>query len=272
VPGTAERIVALIALENHTKSEINISPGTHCILPIERLRAMLGKQRGNAAFGVLGEVAQYMTQRQVSGLPLEDLQAQFHGFLRGPIAVARGYTREQLIDAAVRSVSAFGKVDDFFEESEPRDAPRHTIRTAQFLKTLKREVAGDDPAIKARFEKILRPSQELPELTVDYAFRRWMLQITSLPATAKQAAHALRESQSKLYEIDLIRKNMQGNEVTPVLLVNDDVLYNQPLSSIAEDEATRMLDRLDRLAKSNGLELLRAPSPFEAADIVAAWS
>ncbi len=99
-----------------------------------------------------------------------------------------------------------------------------------------------------------------------------MLQITSLPATVKQAAHALRESQSKLYEIDLIRKNMQGNEVTPVLLVNEDVLYNLPLSSIAEDEANKMLDRLDRLAKSNGLELLRASSPFEAADVVAAWS
>jgi len=232
---------------------------------------MLGRQRGNATHGVLKEVAEYLTHRQQAGVPLEQLQAQFHGFKLGPTAIARGYSREQLIDAAVRTISAFGKADDLFEEEEAREAPRHTIRTAEFLKTLKREVAGDDPAIKARFEKVLKPSHDLPELTVDYAFRHWMLQITSLPATPKQAAHALRESQSKLYEIDMIRKNMEGNVIAPVLLVNEDVLYNLPSSS-AEDEARKMLDRLERLAKSNGLEMLRSASAFEAADAVAALS
>ncbi|MGJ7490204.1 hypothetical protein [Variovorax sp. ZT4R33] len=261
--------MALVALEGHPSSEIKLSPGTHSILPIERLRAMLGRQRGNSAHGILREVAEFLTHRQQAGVPMEQLQAQFHGFTLGPASVARGYDLDQLVNAAVRSVSAFGQATDLVNDEEAREAPRHTVRTAEFLKTLKREVAGDDADIKSRFEMTLKPSQELPELTVDYAFRRWMVQITSLPATPRQAVHALRESQSKLYEIDVIRKNMEGNMIMPVLLINEDVLYNLPTTS-AEDEARTMLDRLTLLAKSSGLEILQSASAFEAADLVAA--
>lgn len=269
LPGTGERIVALVSLEPHESSQASLSAGTYSVLAPERLRAMLGRQRGNAALGVLREVADFMTQRQQAGLPVAELQAPFHGFKMGPSFVARGYSVEQLLDAAVRSVSAFGNADDLVDDEDAREAPRHTVKTAEFLKTLKRHVAGDNSDIKSRFERKMRPSSALPDLTVDYSFKHWMVQITSLPTTPKQASHAQREAQSKLYEIDLLRKSMDGNHVSPILLINEDALSGgNPLQET--DEAVRMLDRLRLLAKTDGIELMGASSPEAAAGLVLA--
>lgn len=259
----------MIALEPHESSSTNLSAGTYCVLPPERLRAMLGRQRGTAAAAVLRNVADFLTQRQSAGLPVAELQAQYHGFKVGPSFVGRGYSVEQLLDAAVRSISAFGKADDLVDEEEAKDAPRHTIKTAEFLKTLKRYVAGEDPELKQRFEKVLRPRADLPDLTVDYAYQRWMIQATSLPATKNQAVYALRESQSKLYEIDLIRRHLDGNSVSAVLLINKDVLTDNAANAV-QDQARAALDRLQRLAKSDGLEVMEVTSPQEAAQLVEA--
>lgn len=267
LPGTGERIVALVALEVHESSAEMLTAGTYCVVPQERLRAMLGRQRGNAAYGVLKQAAEYMTSRQQSGMQICRLEAPFHGFTVGPSFVARGYNVDQLLDSAVRSVSAFGRADDLVDDEDSREPPRHTVKTAEFLKTLKRTVAGDDDDMKARFEKVLRPNQDLPILTVDYAWRQWMVQATSLPATPKQAIHSQREAQSKLFEIDIIRRHMAENKVCPVLLVNSDVLTMSPSES-AFEEAQAMLDRLKRLAHANRLELIEASSPYEAATIV----
>lgn len=267
--GTGERIVALVALEPDESSQTQLSAGTYCVLPVERLRAMLGRQRGNASYGVLRQVADYMTARQQAGLPVSELDSPFHGFALGPTYRARGYSVEQLLDAAVRSITAFGNADDLIDEEDSREKPRHTIKTSEFLAVLKRQVAGEDSDMKARFEKALRPSADLPDLTVDYAFNQWLLQVTSLPATKRQAVNAQRESQSKLYEIDMIRRHMQGNAVHPVLLINSDVLTSST-SEEALNEARSMQDRLSRLAKSEGLDLIEASSAYEAATYVLA--
>lgn len=267
VAGTGERIVALIALEPDERSTSVLSAGTHCVLSAERLRALLGKQRGQAALGVLQQTAEYMTLRQQAGLPVTELDTPFHGFTLGPSLHARGYSVEQLLDAAVRSVSAFGSADELIDDEEPTEKPRHTVKTSEFITVVKRYVAGDNPELKARFEKALRPTPDLPELTVDYAYQRWLLQVTSLPSTRRQSMNTLRESQSKLYEIDMIRRHMAGNEVRPVLLVNTDVLLGGA-GSAALDEASSMLERLNKLAKAEGLELVESATPSEAADFV----
>lgn len=263
--GTGERVVALIALEPDERSTAVLSAGTHCVLSAERLRSLLGRQRGQASFGVLQQAAEYMTLRQQAGLPIAELDAPFHGFTLGPVLHARGYSVEQLLDASVRSVSAFGSADNLIDDEEPAERPRHTVKTSEFITVVKRYVAGDDPEVKARFEKTLRVAPELPELTVDYAYHHWLLQVTSLPSTKRQSMNTLRESQSKLYEIDMIRRHMAGNEVRPVLLVNSDVMLGAA-GGVALEEATRMLERLKQLAKAEGLELVETATPAEAAD------
>ena len=81
IPGTGERVVALIALESDPRSEVSLTPGTHCVLSIERLRAMLGRERGSASYGLLSEAAAFLTHQQNAGLPLAELQPPFHGLV-----------------------------------------------------------------------------------------------------------------------------------------------------------------------------------------------
>lgn len=267
IAGTGERIVALVCLEPHESSSKVVSAGTHPVLPVERLRAMLGRQRGNATHNVLREVASFMTERQAAGMPISELDSPFQGFAVGPIAMARGYTVEQLLNAAVRTVSAFGSAEDLVEEEKTQESPHNTVRTSEFLRTLKRFVAGEDKNIIARFERRLQvPAQQL-DITVDYAYKQWMVQVTSLPATPNQFVHALREAQSKLYEVDKLRRGMDGNEISPVLLVNEDVL-NSDINERGLAQANEMLERLRQLSKADDLQLMQASNPHEAATLV----
>ena len=230
---------------------------------------LLGRQRGAASTGLLKEVADFLSMNQSAGLPVADLKAPFHGFHMAPTMVCRGYDLDQMLNAAVRSVSAFGHADAMIEDEASVETPRSTLKTAEFIKTLKRYVAGDDPDIKVRFDRKFKPSKQLPDLTVDYAFNKWVVQVTSLPATEKQAYHALRESQSKLFEIDVLRDEMDGNAIAPVLLVNEDVLLYSP-SPVALDHANRMLERLLQLARARQVEVMQAKTPTDGAALVRA--
>lgn len=260
--------MALVALEPHESSQQNLSAGTYCILPAERLRAMLGRQRGNSAHGILRETAAFMSLRQQAGLPVDELKAPFHGFTMGPTMMARGFTVEQLLDAAVRSVSAFGTSDELVDEEAVKETPRHTVRTAEFLKSVRRIVTSDNPDLKARFDKKIYTPSNLTDWTVDYAFERWMVQATSLPVTIKQAANTQKEAQSKMFELGQISKLMQGNASSAVLLVNVEALTHSGLDQDARDEAERMLDRLQQLSDDNDMGLIRATSPQEGARLV----
>jgi hypothetical protein len=93
------------------------------------------------------------------------------------------------------------------------------------------------------------------------------VQATSLPATEKQYVHAQREAQSKLLEINMIRRYMHGNKIAPFLLINSSVLNDDPLEQVGH-VANLMLDRLKRLAASNKLVLIEARSQEQAADFV----
>lgn len=269
VSGTGERLVALIAIEPDERSLEALSSGTHVVIPPERLKAMLGRQRGIASFGVLKEVAEFMTTCQIAGQKLEGLETPFTGFSVGAPMLARGYGINQLLDAAIRTVSAFGVADELLDEAEPIGLNRNTVKTAEFIRSIRRQVAGDDEQLKARFEKRLKPKNGFPDLTVDYAFNQWMVQVTSLPTTPRQAMHSLREAQSKLYEIDLIRRGMDGNQVSPILLVNEDALVSSTTNQ-AKDQANQMLERLKQLAISDDLELVETTTPEEAARMILA--
>lgn len=269
VAGTGERVVALIALEPHEATEVVVTAKTYCVLSPERLVALLGRQRGSASKGVLSQVAEYMTEQQTAGMPLSDVAPPFQGFFVAPVMMCRGYDLEQLLNAAVRSVSAFAHGDAMVEEESAAATPRSTVRTAEFIKTMKRYVAADDPGIRARFDCRFRPRNSQLDLTIDYAFSKWVVQVTSLPATERQAYNAMREAQSKLFEIGLLREAMDGNKVSPILLINEDVLVRSP-SEQAAGHATRMLTRLTEVARLQSVELMQVSNPEEGAEKVKA--
>ena len=262
-------MVALIAIEPHESTQIVMTAKTYCVLSPERLVALVGRQRGNASKGVLQQVADYLSIQQSAGMPLSDIAPPFHGFVVAPLMTCRGYDVDQVLNAAVRSVSAFANADAMVEEEAATETPRSTVRTAEFLKTMKRSVAADDVDVRARFDRRFRPRNSQLDLTIDYAFNRWIVQVTSLPATERQAHNAMREAQSKLFEIGLLREVVDGNKLSPILLVNEDVLVHSP-SEQAVGHATRMLSRLSELARIEDVELLQVSTPEEGADKVRA--
>lgn len=198
-----------------------------------------------------------MTARQRAGSPLGEVRAPFHGFQVGPISVARARTVEQLLNAAVRTVTVFGSADEMIEEDEPEAAPRHTLRTAAFLGQVKRLLVESDESMRGRFDKRLRLPGQAPEVTIDYAFERWLVQVTSLPISARQTVNVQREAQSKLLELEIACRAMDGNAVSPVLLVNEDALQFAQAGE-AEQVARHMQERLSQLARSCGTLLLQA--------------
>lgn len=265
--GTDERLVALVSLEPHENTQQLVTPATHCILGERRLNQLLGRQRGRAAHGVLQECARYMTQRQAAGLPLEQLSALFSGFTVGKPLVGRGYSVEQLLDAAVRSVSAFGCADEMIDDEERHESPRHTVRTHQFLRDLRRIFVADNKDLVHRFDVRLADQPGAPELVVDYADGPLVVQVTSLPATERQAELSLREGESKLFELDLLRGRMDNNALRPTLMFNTDAMQHAPGAEVLRyAEATRR--RLAAFAQTKGIQLLEASTPGVAARLL----
>lgn len=265
--GTGERLVALVAIEPHEATGQAVSPATYPVIAAPRLRRLLGRERGNASANILRECAQFMTQRQQAGLPLDELRPLFRGFEPGPVMVARAWGIEQLLDAAVRSVSAFGSAEEMIEEEESRQSPRHTVRTSEFLTQLRRIFVGHAKELASRFDVPLNGLGDVPDVVVDYADGPLVVQVTSLPSTERQAEHTEREAEAKLFQLSVARKQMSGNAFTPTLLFNTDALA-ESAGSEAHKHAEATYARLVRFAKFEGVRILEAPSPGIAARLL----
>lgn len=267
VNGTGERLVALVSIEPHENTAQAVAAGTYSVLSVKRLRQLFGRQRGNATAGILTQCAEYMTQRQSVGLPLEELRPLFHGFEMGIPLIARAYSVQQLLDAAVRSVSAFGSAEEMIEEEEQRQSPRHMVRTSEFLTQLRRIFTAENKELAARFDVPLRGRLGDPEVTIDYADGPVAVQVTSLPNTGKQADLAQRGAQAKMFELDVARKQMSGNVFKPTLLFNTDALAHEPNSEARKHaEATRRT--LIEFANYQNIAVLEAQTPSIAARLL----
>lgn len=267
VLGTGERLVALLAIEPHETTGQAVSRATYPVITTQRLRRLLGRERGSASANILRECAQFMTQRQQAGLPLEELRPLFRGFELGPAMVARAWGIEQLLDATVRSVSAFGSAAEMIEEEEARQSPRHTVRTSEFLSQLRRIFVGHAKELASRFDVPLNGLGDVPDVVVDYADGPLIVQVTSLPSTERQAEHTEREAESKLFQLNVARKQMSGNAFTPTLLFNTDALA-ESAGSEAHKDAKATYARLVQFAKFEGVHVLEAPSPSIAARLL----
>lgn len=266
IQGTSERIVALIAVQAHENTAQAIAPATYPVISEQRLRQLLGRQRGTSAAGILRECANFMTQRQQAGLPIEEVRPLFKGFDIGPVMVARAWSVDQLLDAAVRSVSAFGSADEMIEEEEARQSPRHTIRTREFLTQLRRIFVGHDKAYATRFDVPLK-IPDVPDVVIDYADGPLAVQVTSLPVTPRQAENAEREAQAKLFQLDVARKQMAANAFRPTILFNTDALA-EASGAEAKRLAERTRERLHAFAKYEGIAVLEAQNPSVAASLL----
>lgn len=261
VQSTGERIVALLAIEPALESAHELPPGTYPVLKPERLRAIFGRQRGDAAIGVMAECAQFMSSSQLAGDSLEQLKPLFRGFTLGPIQQARAYSVSQLLDAAVRTVSAVASADDMMIESEAV-RPDQTRRTAEFLRQVRRGFAAGDDDKQRRFHVRLQ-RHNAPEVWIDYADGPLVLQAATVPASANQAPPAEAELKSKLLDLEVVRAEFEGNRMLPTLLLNTRALH-EPANAESLTLARSAHDQFLRYADWAKLRVFEVATPADA--------
>jgi hypothetical protein len=235
--GSAERITALVAIEPEP-GQSDLIPAAHLILPFKRLKGILGPARGNSAFGILNEVAEFMTSRLVAGLTLEELDAPFAGFTVGKARAIKAFSEAQLLSGAVQMVSALGDIDDILEDDT--FGARSTSTTMAFLKLVQTAFSHDVKDRRSRFFKAME-SDGAKRVTVDYAYQKWLVQFASLPSTVGQAPYVRREAESKILELITARDFVESPTET-ILIIN-----RQPIIHTSEGIASTVAEANESL-------------------------
>ncbi|WP_233411926.1 hypothetical protein [Paraburkholderia kururiensis] len=227
---------------------------------------MIGAKRAASAYGIMRHVAEFMQQQMLRGRPLEEVIAPFDGFTVGRTTRIRGYSSKQLIDTAIRTLSAFGTRGSFDDDDDA--GQRNSVPTRQFLRTLRSVFAQDDDERRARFNRSIAVSGSA-EMTIDYAHDRYLVQVTSLPQTAPHLIALQKEAESKILELD-ITAGLLRSEQAPCrasLLVNSAPLA-QAETREARQLANELLNRLRFVSDRKGIVLHPVQDPGEAAQIL----
>lgn len=263
IEGTEERIVALLCIEPAEASAEEMAAGTYLVLPQDRLRIILGRARGDAAYGMLSECARYMTSRQSRGEPIEHVRPLFHGMTIGPVYQARAFSIDQLVDAAVRTLSAFGTAGELIGDGQA-DRPEITRRTAEFLRQIRRTFAAGDEERQRRFHVRLQREQNAPEVWVDYAAGPVVMQVASVPASANQAPPAEAELKAKILDLQIVRQEFEGNRFEPALMLNVRSL-ELPADDASKRIALNAHQQIRRYAEWANLRVIEVASAGAAA-------
>ncbi|NHQ93345.1 hypothetical protein [Janthinobacterium lividum] len=255
--GSAERITALVAIEPELGSS-DLTPTAHLILPLKRLKAMLGIARGSSAHGILGHVADFMTSRLNAGLTLEELDAPFGGFTIGNPRSIKAFSEEQVISGAVQMVSALGDVEDILEADI--NQRRSSATTLAFLRSVQADFSVDHKERRKRFFKRFSPDGTR-QVTLDYAYEKWLVQFASLPSTLGQAPYLAKEAESKILELITARKFV-NTSTESVLIINRQPMleFSGELRKLADDSNSQF----SWLAQEHGVRPIEVTSKHEA--------
>jgi hypothetical protein len=260
LPGTGEKIIALIAVTPNEATQLLTQPKTYITLPLKRLTNLLGHTKGTSAFGILQQAALFLSERLEAGLQLEDAIPPFVGFSVGKIKRSSGWSITQVLHAAVSSVSALGTAEEMIVE-EFEDSP-HIANTRTFLNNIKHGISSIDKSFETRFNKRLQ-LPDLPEITIDYSHNNLLVQVASLPISAKHAPHAIREAESKLFLMDLAVAEMSTVKTYPKLLINaESTLHHK--TEADSSLANEFLKRFRIFAQKKNTEIFTANSTESA--------
>ena len=261
LPGSGERIVAILLVSPDVNSSALLTPAAHVVLNSRRLKAMLGAQRGESALGILNEAAAFMTQRLLAGEGLQFCKPPFRHFSVGEVRQARGFTAEQVLDAAVQSVAAFGSADDIIEEvlSTPNTS---TLTTREFLQRVQVAFAPADDERRKRFGRAVATSAG--DIIIDYVHQKHFVQFTTAPITERQEPFMRKEAEAKLLELLTVHQTVMGTQSVPSLVINAAPLQAAAPSTEARRVADRTLHFFRALASAHHVEAVQVSSHEEA--------
>lgn len=263
--GSNERITAMIAIEPEPGCSALV-PAVHAILPLKRLRSMLGISKGNSAFGILSAATEFMTSRLTAGLSLEELDSPFSGFTIGDPRKIKAFSEEQILSGAMQMVSSLGDVDDLLDGE--LSETRLTATTLAFLKTVQATFAADDKERKQRFFKTLN-AENADSVRIDYSHKKWLVQFTSMPSTLGQNPYMVREGESKILELITARQFVESN-THPVLIINKQPILE--LSGETQDAAESTRKRFESFAKRYEVEPIVVESKSQAVSTLESFS
>lgn len=238
LPGSGERVAAIILVAPDIESSALLAPAAHVVLNARRLRAMLGAQRGDSALGILNETARFMTERLAAGEDIQQCKPLFRHFTVGPVRQVRGFTPEQALDAAVQSVAAFGTAEDIIEDmiTTPNSA---TVTTREFLQRVQVAFAPADDDRRKRFGR--QVSTKVGDFTIDYVPLRNFVQFATAPVTERQEPYMRREAEAKILELITVKQTFEEMLTAPALVIN-----TAPLAALAgagDEEGPKVAER-----------------------------
>ena len=266
LPGSGERVCAMILLAPDIGTSVVLTPAAHVVISPRRLRQLLGAERGESACGILAYAAEFMTKRLHADSELSACTPPFTGFKVGTIKLVKGFTAEQVLDAAVHSMAVFGSAQDLIDEN-PTDTGNSTATTREFLARVQTAFA---PANDERRQRFLKRVQTIGSdtVTIDYAHNGYLVQFASVPTTERQWQNMRREGEAKMLQALTVRqivKDLQTEKnFKPRLMVNTSPLLtgNQPIteSKISRDGVAHYL----AIAELHRFKLTKVSSHEEA--------
>jgi hypothetical protein len=217
LPGSGERICAIVLLAPEIDSVSLLAPAAHVVINNRRLRAMCGAERGDSVIGILAQAAEFMKRRLFAGADLTESLPPFEGFSVGPVRKVKGFTAEQVIDAAVSLVSAFGSAEDLLDETGATNN-NATVTTREFLARVQTAFAPADDPWRKRF---LRPVEtQAGRITIDYVHDAHLVQFASAPTTERQAQNMVLEAEAKILQTMTVQKTVLEGRAKMQLVIN----------------------------------------------------
>ena len=261
LPGSGERICAIVLIAPDEASPRLLSPAAHVVVNGRRLRAMLGAERGDSALGILNQAAAFMARSLYAGGALEGCTAPFKHFSTGTVRRVKGFTAEQILDAAVHTVSAFGSTEDLMDDLV-ESANHSTASTREFLQRVQTAFA---PADDMRRKRFLRPVETgVGSVTIDYVHERNLVQFTSAPTTDRQANNMRREAESKILETITVQRSLMEGQALAKLIVNIAPLQAGVLGNAAMTTAHAAIGHYEAMAGLYGFGTIQVASHDEA--------
>ena len=270
-PGSHERICAMILLAPELSTSVMLTPAAHVIITPRRLRQLLGNERGDSAAGILGFAAEFMTRRLHADSELSACLPPFAGFQVGKVKLVKGFTTEQVLDAAVRGFSIFGDAQNLLEDASPQMG-NSTRTTREFLTRVQTAFAPSDDARRARFMRQVQVGEQ--SVTIDYAHNAHLVQFASAPTTDRQLQNMRREGEAKILEALTVQKSIgqQDESVNfqPRLIINTSPFFSVEQSPEAQDIERKGVAHYHAVAKLHNVATAEAANHEAAANALLA--
>lgn len=223
LPGSGERICAMILIAPDLDTQVMLAPAAHVVISPRRLRQLLGPERGDSARGILAFAADFMTKRLHADSELSACTPPFTGFTVGRVRSIKGFSSEQVLDAAVQSMAVLGNAQDLIDDGAAEPAGSSTATTREFLARVQTAFAPAHDERRQRFMKRV-PTVGSDTVVIDYAHNGHLVQVASVSASERQWQNMRREGEAKMLEVLTVRQMMEAEGSSgafkPRLMVN----------------------------------------------------